>query len=146
MPPLAKVKGQVERGSVEMALVVSLPSLGISGVPCPISPNTFRSPKLGLQRSLVAHKYVCVCVCVCVCLCVCVCVCVCISGTVTVVPTQWVFKGRCHCCLIWVRWMSRRLGYVRYFRKALEKGYLEHQGLHTILTICLRFSSVLDGA
>ena len=33
-----------------------------------------------------------------------------------------------------------------YIRKALEKGYLDHPGLHVVLTICLRFSSVLDGA
>ena len=30
--------------------------------------------------------------------------------------------------------------------KALEKGYLEHLGLHDVLTICLSSSSVLDGA
>ena len=39
-----------------------------------------------------------------------------------------------------------RVGYVGYIQKALEKGYLEHPGLHAVLTICLRFSSVLDGA
>ena len=33
-----------------------------------------------------------------------------------------------------------------YIQKALEKGYLEHPGLHAVLTTCLRFSSVLDGA
>ena len=38
------------------------------------------------------------------------------------------------------------VGYVGYIRKALEKGYLEHPGLHAVLTICLRYSSVLDGA
>ena len=31
-------------------------------------------------------------------------------------------------------------------RKALEKGCLEHPGLHAVLKTCLRFSSVLDGA
>ena len=30
-------------------------------------------------------------------------------------------------------------GYVGYIRKALEKGYLEHPGLHVVLTVCLRF-------
>ena len=30
-------------------------------------------------------------------------------------------------------------------RKALEKGYLEHLGLHAVMTTCLRISSVLDG-
>ena len=30
---------------------------------------------------------------------------------------------------------------MRYTRKALEKGYLEHPGLHAVLTTCLRFSS-----
>ena len=33
-----------------------------------------------------------------------------------------------------------------YIRKALEKGYLEHPGLHAVLMICLRFSSILDDA
>ena len=33
-----------------------------------------------------------------------------------------------------------------YIQKDLEKGYLEHPGLHAVLTTCLRFSSVLDGA
>ena len=37
-------------------------------------------------------------------------------------------------------------GYVGYIRKALEKGYLEHPGLHAVLTTCLRFSSVSDRA
>ena len=37
-------------------------------------------------------------------------------------------------------------GYVGYIRKALEKGYLEHPGLHAVLTKCLRFSSILDSA
>jgi hypothetical protein len=36
-----------------------------------------------------------------------------------------------------------RMGYIW---KALEKGYLEHLGLHAVLTTCLRFSSILDGA
>ena len=35
-------------------------------------------------------------------------------------------------------------GYIRYIRKALEKGYSEHPGLHAVLMICLRSSSVLD--
>ena len=30
-----------------------------------------------------------------------------------------------------------------YIRKALKKGYLEHPGLHAVLTTCLRFSSIL---
>ena len=34
------------------------------------------------------------------------------------------------------------VGYVGYMCKAFEKGYLEHPGLHAILAICLRFSSV----
>ena len=29
-----------------------------------------------------------------------------------------------------------------YIRKALEKGYLEHPGLHVVLTVCLRFWSI----
>ena len=33
-----------------------------------------------------------------------------------------------------------------YIRKALEKGYLEHPGLHAVLTTCLRFSSLLYDA
>ena len=33
-----------------------------------------------------------------------------------------------------------------YIQKALDKGYLEHPGLHAVLTTCLRFSSLLDGA
>ena len=33
-----------------------------------------------------------------------------------------------------------------YIRKALEKGYLEHLGLHAVPTTCLRFSSVLVDA
>ena len=33
-----------------------------------------------------------------------------------------------------------------YIRKAVEKGYVGHPGLHAVLTTCLRFSSVLDGA
>ena len=33
-----------------------------------------------------------------------------------------------------------------HIRKALEKGYLEHPGLHAVLTTCLRFLSVSDGA
>ena len=33
-----------------------------------------------------------------------------------------------------------------YIQKALEQGYLEHPGLHAVLTTCLRFLSVLDGA
>ena len=33
-----------------------------------------------------------------------------------------------------------------YIRKALEKGYLEHLSLHAVLTVCLRFLSVLDHA
>ena len=33
-----------------------------------------------------------------------------------------------------------------YIRKALEKGYLEHPGLHAIPTTSLRFLSVLDNA
>ena len=37
-------------------------------------------------------------------------------------------------------------GYVGYILKALEKGYLKNPGLHAGLTICLRFSSVLDVA
>ena len=32
-----------------------------------------------------------------------------------------------------------------YIWKALEKGYSEHLGLHAVLTVCLRFLSVLDG-
>ena len=36
-------------------------------------------------------------------------------------------------------------GYVGYIRKVLEMGYLEHPGLHALLTTCFRFSSVLDG-
>ena len=39
-----------------------------------------------------------------------------------------------------------RGGYVGCIRKALEKGHLEHPGLHAVLAICLRFSSVLDDA
>ena len=31
------------------------------------------------------------------------------------------------------------VGYVGYIRKALEKGYLEHRGLHAVLTTCLIF-------
>ena len=41
---------------------------------------------------------------------------------------------------------SGRGGYVRYIQKALKKGYLEHPGLHAVLTTCLRFSSVSDSA
>ena len=37
-------------------------------------------------------------------------------------------------------------GYVGYIRKALEKGYSEHPGLHAVLTVCLVFSSFLDSA
>ena len=33
-----------------------------------------------------------------------------------------------------------------YIRKAPIKGYSEHPGLHAVLTICLRFLSVLDDA
>ena len=33
-----------------------------------------------------------------------------------------------------------------YIRKALEKGYLEHLGLHAVLMVCLRLLSVLDDA
>ena len=33
-----------------------------------------------------------------------------------------------------------------YIRKALEKDYLEHPGLHAVLTTCLRSSSILDTA
>ena len=33
-----------------------------------------------------------------------------------------------------------------YIWKALEEGYLEHLGLHALLTICMRFSSILDSA
>ena len=33
-----------------------------------------------------------------------------------------------------------------YIRKALEKGYSEHPGLHAVLTTCLRFSSILANA
>ena len=33
-----------------------------------------------------------------------------------------------------------------YIRKALEKDYLEHPGLHAVPTTCLRFSFVLDDA
>ena len=33
-----------------------------------------------------------------------------------------------------------------YIQKALKKGYLEHLGLHAVLTTCLRISSVLDTA
>ena len=33
-----------------------------------------------------------------------------------------------------------------YIRKALEKGYLEHPGLHDVLKTCLRYLSVLDDA
>ena len=33
-----------------------------------------------------------------------------------------------------------------YIRKALEKGYSKHPGLHAVLTVCLRFLSVLDDA
>ena len=33
-----------------------------------------------------------------------------------------------------------------YIRNALEKGYLEHPGVHAVLTVCLRFLSFLDGA
>ena len=33
-----------------------------------------------------------------------------------------------------------------YIRKALERGYLEHPGLHVVLTTCLRFLSISDGA
>ena len=33
-----------------------------------------------------------------------------------------------------------------YIRKALKRGYLQHPGLHAVLTICLRFSFVFNGA
>ena len=33
-----------------------------------------------------------------------------------------------------------------YIREAIENGYLEHPGLHVVLTTCLRFFSVLGGA
>ena len=33
-----------------------------------------------------------------------------------------------------------------YIWKALKKGYLEHPGLHAVLTTCLRFLSILDDA
>ena len=33
-----------------------------------------------------------------------------------------------------------------YIRKATERGYLEHPGLHVVLTTCWRFLSILDGA
>ena len=33
-----------------------------------------------------------------------------------------------------------------YIRKALEKGYLQHPGLHAGLTTCLIFSSISDDA
>ena len=38
------------------------------------------------------------------------------------------------------------VGYVGYIRKALEKGFQNTPGLHAVLTICLRFPSVLDGS
>ena len=69
-----------------------------------------------------------------------------LSGTPTIAPTRWVFGGGCHCCLICVHRVFRRYGYVGYIRKAFEKSYSEHPGLHAGLTICLRFSSVLDDA
>ena len=31
-------------------------------------------------------------------------------------------------------------------QKALKKGYSDHPGLHTVLTVCLRFRLFLDGA
>ena len=37
-------------------------------------------------------------------------------------------------------------GGVGYIRKAREKGYFGHLGLHAVLMICLRFSSFLDSA
>ena len=58
-------------------------------------------------------------------------------------PTRWVFGGRRHYCLVSAPCVSRR---VEYIRKALEKGYSEHPDLHAVLTMGLRFSSVLDGA
>ena len=69
-----------------------------------------------------------------------------LSGTSLIAPTQWVFRGWCHCGLISANCVFRRWGYVGYIRKALEKGYLEHPGLHAVLTTCLRFLSVLDDA
>ena len=53
---------------------------------------------------------------------------------------QWLssFLISAHCA-------SRRGRYVGYIRKALEKGYSEHPGLHAGLPICLRLSSVLEG-
>ena len=72
-----------------------------------------------------------------------------LSGTVRIVPTRWVFGGRCHCCVICSQCVSQLGGgggYVGYIQKALEKGYLEHPGLHAVLTTCLRFWSVLEGS
>ena len=33
-----------------------------------------------------------------------------------------------------------------YIQEALERGYLEHPGLHAVLTTCFRFSSASDVA
>ena len=51
-----------------------------------------------------------------------------VLGTAGFMPTQWVFGGRRHCCLICAHCVTRRGGggYVRYIWKALGKGYLEH--------------------
>ena len=37
--------------------------------------------------------------------------------------------------LICARYVSRRWEYAGYIQKALEKGYMEHPGLHAVLTM-----------
>ena len=69
-----------------------------------------------------------------------------LSAMVPIMPTRWVFVGCRHYCLLCAHCVSRCGEYVGDIRKALGKGNLQHLGLHAVLTICLRFSSILDTA
>ena len=71
-----------------------------------------------------------------------------LSGTVGIVPTRCVFGNRRHCCLTFAQCVSRSgWGGMRgIFEKPLKRAIWNTLSLHVILTTCLRFSSVSDGA
>ena len=70
-----------------------------------------------------------------------------LSGTDRKVPTRSVFRDRRHWCLVCAHCVCHRGGGMwGIFGKPLKGAIWNTLGLHTVLTVCLRFLSFLDGA
>ena len=69
-----------------------------------------------------------------------------LSAPLPIVPTRWVFRGLPDSCRLSVPERRGGGGMWGVFGKPLKKAIWNTLGLHAVLTICLRFLSVLDDA